>query len=89
MRRLEVRTLAADNTRFSIYSKEAPMPGGGWSCPHEINGSCGKVNKLPCDPGMKGCELFGRYVFFDDKKNAHRQQKLAHSVVRKPGESSD
>lgn len=69
------------------------MPGGSWSCPHEINGTCGKVNKLPCDPGMKGCELFGRYVFFDDKKNAHRQQKLANSLAGKPArvpdESSD
>ena len=45
------------------------MTGGGWSCPHEVNGTCSKVKNLPCDPGMKGCELYGRYVFFDAGKN--------------------
>ncbi|MDR1933993.1 MAG: hypothetical protein LBS49_05870 [Candidatus Accumulibacter sp.] len=43
------------------------MTGGAWSCPHELNGHCGKVKNLPCDPGMKGCELYGRYVFFDSR----------------------
>jgi len=42
---------------------------GGWSCPHERGGKCGKVNKLPCDPGMKGCVLFGRFTFSDPGKN--------------------
>lgn len=44
------------------------MTGGGWSCPHEVNGLCSKINNLPCDPGMKGCELYGRYAFFDGSK---------------------
>ena len=30
---------------------------GSWGCPHEANGVCQKVSKLPCDPGMKGCVL--------------------------------
>lgn len=51
------------------------MTGGGWSCPHEVNGLCNKVNKLPCNPGMKGCELYGRYVFFDDSKNERLREK--------------
>ena len=42
---------------------------GGWGCPHEIKGKCAKVNELPCDPGMKGCILFGRFVFSDEEKN--------------------
>jgi hypothetical protein len=42
---------------------------GGWGCPHEIDGKCAKVNELPCDPGMKGCILFGRFVFSDEAKN--------------------
>lgn len=51
------------------------MAGGGWSCPHEVKGLCSKVNNLPCDPGMKGCELYGRYAFFDGKKNERLLQK--------------
>lgn len=54
------------------------MPAGGWGCPHEINGTCGKINDLPCDPGMKGCELYGRYVFLDSKKNERLEQKKSH-----------
>lgn len=49
--------------------------GGGWSCPHEASGRCSKVNDLPCDPGMKGCELYGRYAFFDGSKNGRLKQK--------------
>ena len=54
------------------------MTGGGWSCPHELDGRCSKVNNLPCDPGMKGCQLYGRYVFFDDSKNTRIEQRRAH-----------
>jgi hypothetical protein len=55
------------------------MSSGGWSCPHEVSGKCGKVNNLPCDPGMKGCELHGRYAFFNDDKNERLRQKLART----------
>jgi len=51
------------------------MSSGGWSCPHEVEGKCGKVNNLSCDPGMKGCELYGRYAFFNDDKNERLRQK--------------
>ena len=27
------------------------MTGGGWSCPHEVEGKCSKIKNLPCDPG--------------------------------------
>ena len=56
------------------------MSGGGWSCPHEAEGLCGKVNNLPCNPGMKGCELFGRYVFFDGSKNERLLEKRARAT---------
>ena len=59
------------------------MSGGGWSCPHETNGLCGKVNERPCDPGMKGCELYGRYAFFDDSKNQRLKQKQAQTTSPK------
>ena len=42
---------------------------GGWGCPHEWNGVCQKVNQLPCDPGMKGCVLSGRFTFSNPAKN--------------------
>ena len=42
---------------------------GGWGCPHEVDGKCQKVNNLPCDPAMKGCVLFGRFVWGDQSKN--------------------
>ena len=50
---------------------------GSWGCPHETNDLCSKVNNLPCDPGMKGCTLSGRYVFFNEEKNGRLRQKLA------------
>jgi hypothetical protein len=53
------------------------MSSGGWSCPHEVHGRCSKVNNLPCDPGMKGCELYGRYAFFRDEKNERLREKQA------------
>ena len=56
------------------------MSGGGWSCPHEADGLCSKVNGLRCAPGMKGCELYGRYAFFDDSKNARLKQKQARTL---------
>jgi len=50
---------------------------GGWGCPHEVNDRCTKIDDLPCDPGMKGCVLAGRYVFANEEKNARLREKLA------------
>lgn len=51
---------------------------GSWGCPHEIQGTCSKVNNLPCDPGMKGCVLAGKYVFANsDAKNERLRVKHA------------
>ncbi len=47
----------------------------GWGCPHEVNGKCQRVNDIPCDIGMKGCVLFGRFRFADPSKN--RPKKTA------------
>ncbi|HUW38110.1 MAG TPA: hypothetical protein VMV91_12350 [Rhodocyclaceae bacterium] len=52
---------------------------GSWGCPHELNGLCTRVNNLPCDPGMKGCVLYGRFVFADDEKNTALRRKRAGS----------
>lgn len=43
--------------------------GGGWGCPHEVHGKCQRVKGRPCDPGMKGCVLYGRFEFSDPEKN--------------------
>jgi hypothetical protein len=42
---------------------------GGWGCPHESKGQCEKVKGRACDPGMKGCVLFGRFRFASEAKN--------------------
>lgn len=45
----------------------------GWGCPHEYQGKCQRVNNIPCDMGMKGCVLFGRFRFADPSKNRARK----------------
>lgn len=41
----------------------------GWGCVHEVNGVCSRVADRPCDPGMKGCVLAGRFRFSNEAKN--------------------
>lgn len=48
------------------------MASGAWSCPYDDNGLCNKVARRPCDPGMKGCVLAGRYAFFNDETKNER-----------------
>lgn len=43
---------------------------GSWGCPHDIRGMCTKLGDIPCNPGMKGCILYGRFVFSDPEKNS-------------------
>ena len=57
---------------------------GSWGCPHETDDRCGKVNNLPCDPGMKGCVLHGRFVFANDDKNERLRQKQARLAADPP-----
>lgn len=47
----------------------------GWGCPHEIDDHCTRINDLPCDPGMKGCVLYGRYRFANEEKNERLNEK--------------
>lgn len=44
----------------------------GWGCPHEQLGQCQRVPGKACDPGMKGCALFGRFTFSTQEKNISR-----------------
>lgn len=41
-----------------------------WGCPHEVDGLCMRVQQKPCDPGMKGCVLYGRHTFSVPEKNS-------------------
>jgi len=43
--------------------------GSNWGCPHEVDGKCLHVESRPCDPGMKGCVLSGRFLFSNPEKN--------------------
>lgn len=52
-----------------------------WGCPHDMNGTCDKVAGRPCDPGMKGCVLAGRYVFANEDKNARLREKHARESI--------
>jgi hypothetical protein len=61
---------------------------GGWGCPHEVNDTCTKINNLPCDPGMKGCVLAGRFVFADEDKNRRLREKQARTDAA-PEEEAD
>jgi hypothetical protein len=61
---------------------------GGWGCPHEVDDRCTKINDLPCDPGMKGCVLAGRYVFANEDKNARLREKQAREVGEDPASDS-
>jgi hypothetical protein len=36
-----------------------------WSCPHQVDDLCIKVQGAYCRPGMRGCVLAGRVVFED------------------------
>jgi hypothetical protein len=59
---------------------------GSWGYPHEVDDRCTKVNNLPCDPGMKGCELAGRYRFVDESKNERYGEKRLREQAAKAGE---
>lgn len=66
---------------------------GSWGCPHEVDDRCTKINNLPCTPGMKGCELAGRFRFADESKNERywekraREKAAADLAARKPDNS--
>jgi hypothetical protein len=76
-------------TRRRELQSTAPSAGavgGGWGCPHEDQGVCTHVNGLPCDPGMKGCVLFGRFVFSNPDRNISRRLADKVDQLRVPSE---
>lgn len=51
-----------------------------WGCPHLVDDKCERVNHLPCELGMKGCVLFGRFRFFDESKNRTKPAPYSGNV---------
>lgn len=43
-----------------------------WSCPHEAEGLCRRVDGACCRPGMRGCVLAGKVTFEDGQIPAPR-----------------
>lgn len=58
-----------------------------WSCPHDLNGICQRVQGAVCEPGMRGCELEGKVRFAREALNLSRKPvkaKTAANPDRKP-----
>ncbi|MDP1635908.1 MAG: hypothetical protein Q8L69_14665 [Gallionellaceae bacterium] len=60
----------------------------GWGCPHEYDGKCQKVLNKPCDIGMKGCVLSGRFRFADPSKNRPKKTQT-DPVTETPAQGDD
>jgi hypothetical protein len=48
-----------------------------WSCPHDLDGVCQRVQGATCDPGMRGCVLHGKVTFARDEMNVPRKPVVA------------
>ncbi|MDV7340276.1 hypothetical protein RYZ26_11765 [Terasakiella sp. A23] len=58
----------------------------GWSCPNEVKGECEHVPGQKCDPGMKGCVLFGKFRFANSDKNSPRRERERIETMAKDSE---
>ncbi len=56
---------------------------GSWSCPHDLDGVCQLVKGARCDPGMRGCILYGRYRFLQDEISGVRKPVKAQPVAKR------
>jgi hypothetical protein len=69
---------------LSIRQLEGYSMSGSWGCPHDVRGLCTKLKDIPCNPGMKGCILYGRFAFSDPEKNSPAiRRKLAEQKRKK------
>jgi hypothetical protein len=71
-----------------LWARATDMAGG-WGCPTGVDDRCTKINDLPCDPGMKGCVLAGRFRFADDDTNQRLKEKKAREEAEKPADPTD
>jgi len=77
----------AGNRAARTREQVAMSGGGGWGCPHEVRGKCQRVKGRPCDPGMKGCILYGRFEFSNPEKN--RPARRDRHGARITGKATD
>lgn len=59
-----------------------------WSCPHDLNGICQRVAGAICDPGMRGCELHGKFVLSSQSEQA-RKPTRSHQSSKAAGNSAE
>jgi hypothetical protein len=55
-----------------------------WSCPHDLDNICQRVQGARCDPGMRGCVLHGRFRFASQESSGARKPVKAVAVVTAP-----
>jgi hypothetical protein len=61
----------------------------GWGCVHDHGGTCTRVAGRPCDPGMKGCVLAGRFRFSNPAKNRPLKSSGEGAAPNAPEEDGD
>jgi hypothetical protein len=61
----------------------------GWGCAHENQGTCTRVGNRPCDPGMKGCILSGRFRFSNEDKNRPAKPAPASAQPKRAAPADD
>jgi hypothetical protein len=54
----------------------------GWTCSHQVGDECELLNK-PCDPGDKGCTLYGKAVFSNPENPSNAAVKRREETERK------
>lgn len=67
------------------------MSSGAWSCPHDLDGVCQRVQGAVCEPGMRGCVLEGKVRFAREELNQPRKPVKAAKATtataeRKPAQ---
>ena len=59
------------------------MNQGGWTCPHDREGICDIIKK-ECDPGDKGCVLYGKAKFSseDSPSNEAFEKRMERKMCK-------
>ncbi len=55
---------------------------GGWTCSHQIGNICDLLNRA-CEPGIKGCTLYGKALFSDPTTPSNEAVKRREEMRRK------
>lgn len=53
-----------------------------WTCSHQIGNECDLLKK-PCDPGDKGCVLYGKAVFSNPENPSNAALKRREETRRR------